>query len=161
MCEFDPRCTGHDDLIDDAAAQIAAGRWAVTAVLGDAAHSPVAYTTGLTEHGLPELVVTGLPTRLAACVLSEAAETSVSKYCRGTPYRSPHVSESLNRRVRFQLVTAIDTDVLRLTRLFYGDRFRADQMVWPDQNGLYPWQFGYSVPSHIQPLLGVPTEDAA
>ena len=38
MCEFDPRCSGPDDLVSTAYEQIAAGRWSVTGVFGDGLH---------------------------------------------------------------------------------------------------------------------------
>ncbi|WP_265742869.1 DUF4262 domain-containing protein [Gordonia liuliyuniae] len=73
MCEFDPRCGGSDDLIGHALSLIASGSWAVTGVYGDESSAPVAYTSGLTELGRPELVVTGVDPEHAGPVLNEAA----------------------------------------------------------------------------------------
>ncbi|MGH3926856.1 MAG: DUF4262 domain-containing protein, partial [Pseudonocardiaceae bacterium] len=43
-------------------------------VEGDRIHPPYAYTLGLTECGLPELVVTGLALPRAAALLNSVAE---------------------------------------------------------------------------------------
>ena len=153
MCEFDPRCDGTDELVRDAIERIAVGSWSVTGVFGDAANSPFAYTSGLTDHGLPELVITGLSPDLAGTFLNEAARKSVTdaRFCTAG-YRPSR----LRRPVTFSSVDVIDTDSMRLTRLLYGEGFRAVQLVWPDESGCFPWDPSYDIPREVQPLLGVP-----
>ncbi|WP_040517447.1 DUF4262 domain-containing protein [Gordonia neofelifaecis] len=158
MCEFDPRCSGPDHLVDDALALIADGRWAITGVLGDAARSPMTYTTGLTEHGRPELVMTGLPPDLAGVLLEHAARSVIADRSFGP---GSDVPARLRRPVRFRAVDVIDSEPMRLTRIVYGRQFDAVQLVWPDDDGRYPWQPGYSIPTQVQPLLGVPVAEAA
>ncbi|MGI6797038.1 DUF4262 domain-containing protein [Gordonia sihwensis] len=158
MCEFDPRCDGADDLVGDALALIAEGRWSVTGVLGDAANPPLTYTTGLTAHGRPELVMTGLPPDLAGILLDHAARAVVADPGFGP---GSDVPARLRRPVRFRAIDVIDAGALRLTRVVYGARFDAIQLVWPDDDGRYPWQSGYSIPARVQPLLGVPESEAA
>ncbi|MBM7366991.1 DUF4262 domain-containing protein [Gordonia hydrophobica] len=158
MCEFDPECDGADDLIGDALAQITDGRWAVTGVLGDAAHPPIAYTSGLTEHGRPELVMTGLPPRLAGLLLDYAAQAVVGDPTFGA---GSSVPARLRRPVSLHAIDVIDADPLRLTRVLYGLRFNAVQLVWPDDEGRYPWEPRYAIPAQVQPLLGVPAVEAA
>lgn len=158
MCQFDPQCEGADDLVGDAIAQIAEGRWAVTGVLGDAAHPPLAYTTGLTEHGRPELVMTGLTPRLAGLLLDHAAQTVALDPTFGPGSRVP---ARLRRAVALRAIDVIDAAPMRLTRVVYGLQFEAVQLVWPDDEGHYPWQPGYAIPRQVQPLLGLPAAEAA
>ena len=158
MCEFDPDCDGADDLIGDALAQIADGRWAVTGVLGDAAHPPIAYTSGLTDLGRPELVMTGLPPRLGGLLLDHAAQSVVGDPAFGA---GSSVPARLRRPVALRAIDVIDAGSMRLTRILYGLRFEAVQLVWPDDEGRYPWQPGYAIPTQVQPLLGVPIAEAA
>lgn len=158
MCEFDPECDGADDLIGDALAQIAAGRWAVTGVLGDAAHPPIAYTSGLTDLGRPELVMTGLPPRLAGLLLDHAAQIVAGDAGFGAGSTIP---ARLRQRVSLTAIDVIDASPMRLTRVLYGLRFDAVQLVWPDDAGRYPWQAGYAIPQQVQPLLGVSAVKAA
>ena len=47
--------------------------WAVQGVERDRIHPPWAYTVGLTSHGRPELVVTGLALSRAARLLNDVA----------------------------------------------------------------------------------------
>lgn len=47
--------------------------WAIQGVEGDRIHPPYAYTLGLTQCGLPELVVTGMALRRAAELLNSVA----------------------------------------------------------------------------------------
>ena len=71
MCENDPRCNGGDDLVGNALVQIAQGRWGVTGIFGSALEPSFAYTTGLTEFGHPELVITGIEPSPACHILRE------------------------------------------------------------------------------------------
>ncbi|MGB3709637.1 DUF4262 domain-containing protein [Gordonia sp. (in: high G+C Gram-positive bacteria)] len=154
MCEFDPRCDGSDDLVGGALALIAQGRWAVTGVFGSVGHPPLAYTTGLTELGLPELAITGLPPDLACVLLNHAAQASVD----GTVVApGSRVHAGMRKPVWFEAIDVIDLEPLRLSRLVFGQGFSTVQLVWPDHADRYPWQVGYSIPSNVQPLMGVPT----
>lgn len=153
MCEFDPRCTGAEDLVSTAYEQITAGRWSVTGVFGDDTSSPVAYTTGLTEHRRPELLITGLEPDLACRILNRAAELALAdrrfldaKFLDGV-VRPPH---------RLAALPAVDTSELHVTRLLYGPDFLALQLIWPDEEGRFPWEPGYSFPLDAQPLSGIP-----
>lgn len=58
--------------LDDVRALIGRHGWAVQAVEGEGI-TPHAYTVGLTGRGAPELLVIGLPGRVAAAVLNRVA----------------------------------------------------------------------------------------
>ena len=121
--------------------------WAVQGVSG---RHPFAYTVGLTECGVPELVITGMDDCAAATVLNAIA---------GRVLR-----EDLDVGARVDLsglaleVLAVehpDLHLLTATAL-YGDEVRGLQLVWPDDRGRYPWQPGHRSRRGGQPLLGRP-----
>ncbi|MGO3325391.1 DUF4262 domain-containing protein [Gordonia sp. (in: high G+C Gram-positive bacteria)] len=153
MCEFDPRCSGSDDLIGQALALIARGSWAVTGVYGDEASAPVAYTSGLTELGRPELVIAGVDPEHAGPVLNEAAARVVL-----TPeFGSGSVISNLRSTNGYPLtaIDVIDASSMRVTSLLFGQSFQAVQLVWPDRDGRLPWDRGYVLAPDEQPLYGV------
>lgn len=158
MCEFDPRCSGSDDLVGRALSLIADGRWAVTGVFGDQLSPPIAYTTGLTEFGLPELVITGIEPGLAGKLVN-----TIGHEMRKNPEIGPGtLIEGLPCEPQSLIaVEVIDAEPLRLTRMLYGERFRALQLVWPDSSNLFPWERRHPAGRGRQPMLGVPVGAAA
>lgn len=158
MCEFDPRCDGSDDLVSNALAQISAGRWAVTGVFGDETGPPVAYTTGLTEFGCPELLITGLDPELACRILNRAADLAIADEHFLDAGRLDGV---LRPPYQLAALPAVDTAELGVTRLLYGPDVPVIQLIWPDAGRRYPWDHGYANPADAQPLSGVPYPDVA
>lgn len=158
MCEFDPRCTGSDDLVGNALAQIATGHWGVTGVYGDELNPAFAYTTGLTEHDRPELVVYGLEPERACGILNRAAELAVAD---ARFLERPTLRGVLQPPYDIVGLPALDTGEMTVTRLLYGPDFAAVQLIWPDAGGRYPWDRGYAYPPGVQPLTGVPRTGAA
>ncbi len=63
----------HEDYLTHLRGLIDDYGWAVQGVERDRIHPPWAYTAGLTAHGRPELVVTGMPLRRAAGLLNDVA----------------------------------------------------------------------------------------
>ncbi|WP_132991658.1 DUF4262 domain-containing protein [Gordonia zhaorongruii] len=158
MCEFDSRCSGSDDLIGNALSLIARGSWAVTGVYGDEAEPPIAYTSGLTELGRPELVITGIEPEYAGPLLNEAAARIVA----APGLRPPTTLSDLQsaRGFDFAMIDVIDASQLKVTAMLFGQSFQAAQLVWTDSNGRLPWDRGYSLAPDEQPLLGVATTAA-
>jgi hypothetical protein len=153
MCEWDPRCSGSDDLVGHALALIAAGSWAVTGVYGDATAPPIAYTTGLTELGRPELVITGVAPEHAGPVLNEAAARIVARPEFGAGSTLTDLSSAPGSE--FTAINVIDASALRVTALLFGRGFQAVQLVWADMSRRLPWDRGYALAPDDQPLLGV------
>lgn len=158
MCEFDPRCDGSDDLVGNALAQIAAGRWAVTGVYGDELGPAFAYTTGLTEFSRPELLIYGLEPETACGLLNRAAELLIDD---ATLLDHPRIDRVLRPPYRLAALPAVDTAELTVTRLLYGPDVPVVQLIWPDVGGRFPWQPGYEYAREVQPLSGVPQIGAA
>ncbi|GEE03479.1 hypothetical protein nbrc107696_39250 [Gordonia spumicola] len=154
MCEWDPRCSGSDDLVGHALALIARGSWAVTGVYGDETSPPIAYTTGLTELGRPELVLTGVDPERAGPVLNEAAARVLLQpdFAAGSTIGGLTSAAGVD----FAAIDVIDTSDLRVTALLFGRGFQAVQLVWTDRDHRLPWDRGYQLAPDEQPLLGVP-----
>lgn len=153
MCEFDPRCQGSDNVVQDALARITAGGWAVTGVYGDETGPPLTYSTGLVEFDRPELLIYGLDPELAIPLLNRAAELAIAD---AGLLGHPYLDGVLRPPYRMATLPAVHTDDLAVTRVLYGPDFRAVQLIWPDAQGRYPWDRGYAISPDAQPLAGVP-----
>ncbi len=124
--------------------------WAVQGVEGDKIHPPWADTLGLTECGLPELVVTGLPLGRATRLLNGVAAHIVHAEPPAPGERIPLVGGPLIEIVELPHPDAhLDTAVA-----FFGRDFRALQLVWADDRGGWPWQRGFRGGRGGQPVLG-------
>jgi hypothetical protein len=146
MCDH-PRAT-RSEYLSHMLDLVAQYGWAVQGVSRDGLQPPWAYTVGLTEAGLPELVVSGMPVRRAQDLLNDVASHVVHSGVALTPGQQVplvggptieivELSESTAR-----LVTAVD---------IYGPGIRALQLVHADDRGRWPWQAGYR---GRQPVLG-------
>jgi hypothetical protein len=125
--------------------------WAVQGVERDRIHPPWAYTVGLTAHGRPELVVTGLPVRKAADLLNDVAE----HVAHAAPPR-PGGQVALRGGPLIEIVRVEEPSVHLVTAVeIYGPRLRALQVVHADDQGHWPWDVGYRGVRGGQPVLGV------
>ena len=125
-----------------------------TAIFIQDDRTPFAYTIGLHEHGLPELLVAGMPPERANLVLNTVAE-----YIRrgGRPVPGERMligGELLLDFVQVQHPMAH----LKFAFSIYGPDMRALQLVWPDDNGHLPWCAEFSNGGVRQPVFGVRVE---
>lgn len=131
--------------------------WVVIGVDRDGFRPPYSYTVGLTELGLPELLITGLAKERAAKVLIAAANTMLD-------------AAALTVGARIQLPGKRPGEVVRVaepsvhlpvsTDLF-GDRVTALQLVYADIRGRWPWDKNFRNGRAGQPVLGPRTRTAA
>jgi hypothetical protein len=125
--------------------------WAVQGVERDRIHPPWAYTVGLTPHGRPELVVTGLPLGRANGLLNDVA----SHVLHATAPR-PGEQIPLRGGPVIEIVEVAEPAAhLVIGTEFYGPRIRALQLVHADDRGHWPWEVGYRGVRGGQPVLGV------
>lgn len=124
--------------------------WAVQGVERDRDKPPWAYTVGLTEAGLPELVVTGMQVDDACDLLNDVAQHVVHAEPPAPGERIPLVGGPLLEVVR---VTTPDAHLHTAVALF-GSRVSALQLVWADDRGHWPWQPGFRGLRGGQPVLG-------
>ncbi|WP_428341680.1 DUF4262 domain-containing protein [Mycobacterium sp.] len=122
--------------------------WIVQYVSG---HMSFAYTIGLHERGLPELLVTGMPPERANLVLTTVGEYLLKG---GRPVPGERMligGELLLDFVQVQHPSAH----LKFAANFYGPDLRALQLVWPDEHGHRPWCAEFSNGGVRQPVFGI------
>jgi len=124
--------------------------WAVQEVEGDRIHPPYAYTLGLTECGLPELVITGLTLPRASRLLNRFAEHMVHAEPPAAGERIPLVGGPL-----VEIVELPHPDAhLNTAVALFGRELRALQLVWADDRGRWPWDREFRCRRGGQPVLG-------
>lgn len=150
MCDLcdDPDLTMEDDL-DHVRERLTRERFLVQAVEGSRTEAEIAYTVGLTAHGLPELVVVGVRAEQAGRLLARWGDYLLdeSLVLPGEALTSgPFTMEAVE--------VARPGDHLLLATVLYGDAVRALQLAWCDSAGRWPWQPGHRARRAGQPLLG-------
>jgi hypothetical protein len=152
--------TGIDDVVRRQSEIIDRVGWAVTAVLPtpddpDTA-GPFAYTVGLTAHGHPELAIAGLDPATAQALLNDLASRVFDKAERFS--HGQHVSDLI---VGYDAVIVDGPPTPKLwpgaaVGRYGADHVRLQQIVWPDADGRFPWQDGYTFDADVQPLIARP-----
>ncbi|GAA4554276.1 DUF4262 domain-containing protein [Amycolatopsis samaneae] len=124
--------------------------WMVQGVSAAAGSPPWAYTIGLMEKGLPELVVTGLPLVLAAGLLN-----TISRHTLHAGAPEPGERIALRDVLELEVVALAEPSVhLVMAVGLYGPAIWARQLVYPDDNGVWPWDPGFRDGKGGQPVLG-------
>ncbi|MBG0568236.1 DUF4262 domain-containing protein [Actinoplanes aureus] len=134
--------------------------WSVVHVVPTSDDPPTAvsfsYTVGLTAHDHPELLVAGLPAELAHGLLNDLARRVYDKAAR---FSHGELIGDVLVGYDAIIVDGPPNDDLHPGAAFavYGrDKVRLHQLVWPDEQGRFPWETGYGYPPHAQPLIAHP-----
>ncbi len=127
-------------VLADTRANITENGWTVIAVFATAENPgpSLAYTVGLSARGLPELAVYGLPGRVAHSLLNEVARRTVE--CGEALQTGERIEGVLVDDVALVAVEMSDVRELNLVREIYGSVAAAVQVVWPNGDGLLPWE---------------------
>jgi hypothetical protein len=132
-------------------AGIAEHGWLVVDVPSDDLRPGFQFTAGLTERGLPELIVYGLGSEVGMHALNDVARRLVDgkRFADGDV-----VHDVLEGEYRTQLWDATWLqDRLGAAFTLYGeDDVRVRQLVVPDLDDRLPWEDGYAHPE-LQPVL--------
>lgn len=148
MCDH-PNAT-RQDYLQYIESIVAREGWAVQGVERDRFRPPYAYTVGLTPHGKPELVVTGMSLARAAELLNDIA---VHVMHAAVPEPGERVPLIEGPAIEFVEVRVPSAHLLVATEI-YGHRVRALQAVHADDHGHWPWEVGYRGVKGGQPVLG-------
>ncbi len=141
-----------EDYLDEVRDIIRGHGWAVQFV--ESEKRPFAYTIGLHDLGLPELLMTGLPPRTVHRVLNSIAHLMVDD---GTVL-APAMHIDYEDRFLIEVVEVEHPDVhLKFAIALCGPQIRALQLVWADDRGRWPWEPGWGYGRRRQPVLGVRT----
>jgi hypothetical protein len=139
-----------EDYLDELRETISGHGWAVQFVEHD--KRPFAYTIGLHDRGLPELLISGLPPDIATRVLNSIAHMIVDD---GTVL-APAMHIDYQDRFLIEVVEVEHPDVhLKFAVKLCGSDVRALQLVWADTRGRFPWEPGWGQGRRRQPVLGV------
>lgn len=148
MCDH-PKAT-RQDYLDYIRCLVADQGWAVQGVERDRIRPPYAYTVGLTPHGKPELVVTGMRLHRAAALLNDVAVHVMHAVAPEPGERIPLIDGPLVEFVEVRVPSAH----LLVAGELYGPRIRALQVVHADDHGRWPWEVGFRGVKGGQPVLG-------
>ncbi len=113
---------------------------------------PFAYTVGLHDRGLPELLITGLNAHVSNRVLKSIGHMMVDDGAVLAP------AMHIDYQDRFLVeVVEVDYPDVHLTYAvkICGPDVRALQLVWADARGRFPWEPGWGDGRQRQPVLGV------
>lgn len=149
MCDRCDSDANPDDYLDHVRALIRRQRFVVQSVSGSRTEAEFSYTIGLTEHGLPELIVTGVQQDPATTLLGVWAEYLLDE----SVVLPGEVLESGPWLAQAVEVERPQDHLLMACRL-YGDAVRALQLVWADEAGRWPWDRGHRARRAGQPVLG-------
>lgn len=147
-----PSKTTDDFLSEVVIPVIARNGWAVQAVQGGARSAPFAYTIGLTELGLPELVVTGLAAYRSAPVLNGMA--AHWSHADAVPVHGEHIDTTYDTCLEVVDLPNPDAHLFAATALYGRAAVRAQQLVWADGRGRWPWDKAHRAGRGGQPVLG-------
>lgn len=130
--------------------------WATRCVLGGPDRPPHAYTVGLFEHDAPELIVFGLHHVAADDLLGRIAARARD----GARFTHGQVLDDVYPGYRYMLLDVADTGEHLPDAYDFIEpgppgehRLHAWQVVYPDRDGLWPWEAGSRVA--YLPLLGL------
>jgi hypothetical protein len=138
------------DYLDHLQEIIVRHKWAVQGIESDRIHPPWAYTAGLTLHGRPELVVTGLSLASAKGLLNDVAAHVLHATVPEPGERVKLAGGPLVEIVEVGEPTAH----LEVAVALFGPRVRALQVVHADDRGRWPWERRYRGVQGGQPVLG-------
>ena len=153
MTVMDRKCdqpdTTADDYLDELRRTMQEHGWAVQYVESD--RTPFAYTVGLHDCGLPELLMTGV-----SCA---ASDTPAEHRRQGTdgPARAgaPGQKVAVRSGPLVEIVEVANPDAhMKWAVAFGGPEVRALQLVWADGRGRWPWAAAFSDGRGRQPVLG-------
>jgi len=144
LCDH-PEAT-RDDYFDLLREKMRRHGWAVQYV---EERRPFAYTIGLHDCGLPELLVTGVSPQRAVRLLNAVARDAM----RGRTL-TPGEQFTLNAGPRIEIVEVDHPDAHLCWAVAFGGPIRAVQLVWADGHGRWPWAPDFCDGRTRQPVLG-------
>ncbi len=121
---------------------------------GEHGEPQFSFTVGLTQRGLPEVIVYGLRPKVACDVLNDLAERLVA----GETFTDGEAIPDLLRgdyRVSLYDVERLQDPLGAAFELYGKENVSVRQLVLPDKNNVLPWESGYSM-GDLQPVLFTP-----
>ena len=157
-----PRTVASNNYERNLLANIEKYGWQSTGVFGEKGSPGFSYTIGLFHsYRFPELIIFGLPTKVAHGIMDLAAKAAAS----GEPIPLDKPSDRLIARDSCEFrrvpVAAYGEYVLSARWYYQGDNFPLYQLVWPSEDGLFPWHPSATQAFRAeQPIIGTNRHDA-
>lgn len=152
------QCDHPDRTIDDYFAEvreaIRARGWMVQYVESD--RTPFAYTIGLHDWGLSELLITAVSPQRATRLLNAVARDAV---CGKSLAPGQHIRVASGPLMEIVEMTHPDAH-LNFAVALGGPDIRGLQLVWADGRGRWPWSVAFCDGRRRQPVLGVRAQNA-
>lgn len=126
--------------------------WAVQGVFGSPDAPGFSYTVGLSQKGLPEIIVFGLPPQVAHVFLNSLGRRFTTD---GVPPLDVDLLDVAERYpARLVPVPRPAADQYLYQALHRYPEYTAVQLVWTDEHSRYPWDDGFD-PALVsrQPIL--------
>lgn len=137
-----------EDYFDELRATIRTQGWAIQFV--ESGRTPYAYTIGLHDWDVPELLVTGVSPQRAVRLLNTVARNEV----RGDAF-APGQQFTIPGGPVIEIVEVAHPDAhMNVAVAFGGPEVRALQLVWADGRGRWPWSAAFADGRAMQPVLG-------
>jgi hypothetical protein len=132
--------------------------WAIQGVGGDTEQVQFSYTIGLHRRDLPEFIAFGLPMQAAQVILNQLAQQQVdADGFNVIQHGTTRHDVLVNYPAKFVRVLDSTEHLTMANRLARQHAFRtpvdALQLCWPDKDGRFQWEPGFSI-SYPVPLLG-------
>jgi hypothetical protein len=142
---------------EDTKAMIEKFGWYVQSVFKDEASPAYAYTVGLTEtYKHPEIIVFGLPANRAHAFLHHAID-EIEQSGRLEPLKRNSMFAVGLDVMLLDRVTQREKYMLAAVERYGANGFSAMQLVWPDTENNFPWEFDFDERfASDQPILGTP-----
>lgn len=133
-----------DEHEQDFVAKIREHGWYRMSVPGDAEGPPLSYTTGFWVNAQqPELVTFGLKFEIVHNVFWDLFRDSKANIFLPQGTRTEQVFGN-SAAYAFPVAKRFYRDHFGWSRWFYGgDEFPCLQIVWPDRDGVFPWEEGF------------------
>ena len=143
-----------EECFDQLRETIRTSGWAVQFVESD--RTPYAYTIGLHDWDVPELLVTGVSPQRAVRLLNSVARDLV----RGDTF-TPGQQFTIPVGPVIEIVEVAHPDAhMNFAVALGGPEIRALQLVWADGRGRWPWSAEFADGRAAQPVLGVRAQKA-
>lgn len=168
--EHDSRCqcTSVEELLASVRGIIDEHGWAIQGVIPEEGHDWFFYTVGLTERGLPEIMLTGVDVpEVAQGFLNTVARTMVeapSIFTMG--YQVGSIKSDLPPELGapapvylIRVPTDIQGHKPGVAKALYGEHVRVMALVLPDDDGRYAWDYAdVTVEQFVDDLWNEETE---
>jgi hypothetical protein len=154
MCD-NPQYAGHGGMAEymrQLTAIIKEHGWAVQKVMPGEGTPAFAYTIGLHQFGLPELLMSGASFEAMQHIINMAATMCVGEDGRSFETERPYLNLIESRESNTDLPVVFREihshfydEWMGSAVRFYGHReFKALQLYWSDEMGLLPWEPGFN-----------------